>query len=140
MPRIVSCGAGMQVWGRDGQRRRPRAHVPRAGRPPAAPPPCTRLQEHRMRARTSGAAGASVHFSQQSPKVWLWASGSKQKGAPHPEKALQGSPEKGPSTLPGRCSLYWGLCEGADLSVELGRHALHSLAFSNCCGAGCPQP
>ena len=56
----------------------------------------------------SGRAGASHHFSQQSPNVWLCASGSKHTGAPHQENALQGSALKGPSTVPGRCSLCLG--------------------------------
>lgn len=61
-------------------------------------------------AHTSGLAGASLHLSQQSPLVWLWASGSKHTASPHQLKLLQGSAEKGPSIWPGRCALFvcWG--------------------------------
>jgi hypothetical protein len=46
---------------------------------------------------TSGIAGASVNFSQQSCRVWWWASGSKQTSAPHQANVLQGSRSNGPA-------------------------------------------
>jgi len=78
-------------------------HAP-AGMLQLDPPKQTAPPTH-TRKRTSGLAGASVHLSQQSPRVWLWASGSKQVASPHQLNALQGSAWNGPSTLPGRCSL-----------------------------------
>lgn len=45
---------------------------------------------------TSGAAGASVNLSQQSPWLCLWASGSKHSGKAQKVTALQGSFPNGP--------------------------------------------
>jgi hypothetical protein len=90
--------------GRGGRGRRERAAeaVGRRTRIPAHSRPAARRA---LSQRTSGRAGASVHLSQQSPRVWWCASGSKHSSAPHQENALQGSALKGPSILPGRCAL-----------------------------------
>ena len=52
---------------------------------------------------TSGAAGASVNLSQQSPREWLCASGSKHVSSEHKEKALQGMDPKSGWFGSGRC-------------------------------------
>lgn len=55
---------------------------------------------------TSGWAGSSWNFNQQSPNEWECASGSKQRAAPHHVQVLHGSFEKGPPLTEGRCARH----------------------------------